>query len=190
MQIFVDIDQTISTGHIGSCLEESIAHYQRLGIALPNVSSYLELFQCPEVMRIHDVIPGAVPGLEQLAQIGTITYVTVRDEQEITKEWLAKHHFPFAENVCFCRSILHKVVILHRSPGNVVLIDDRYKQIADVLMEGQERFQILSSRMLLVGFGTAEIACSCPAPSFALRNWDCVLSLVESLQKGMCTWKP
>lgn len=182
MQFFVDIDQTIGTGHIGSCLEESIAYYQRMGIHLPLVSSYMELFQYPEVMRIHDVIPGAVAGLEQLARIGTITYATVRDEQEITKEWLARHHFPCAENVLFCKSILHKVVILHRAPGNVILIDDRYKQIAAILVEGQERFQHLSHRMLLVGFGASEIACSCPAPSFALRSWYEVSSLIESLQ--------
>jgi len=192
MQIFVDIDQTISTGYVGGSLEESVFYYQQVGIVLPTVSSYRELFQVPDVLRMHEVIPGAVSGLAQLAHLGTITYATVRDEetQEITRAWLATHHFPCAERVVFCRSLLHKVVILHRSPsGNVVLIDDRYRHIADILAEGQERFQSLASRMLLVGFGASDMSCSCPVPSVALRNWDRISSLIESLQKGL-EWNP
>ncbi len=64
MLFIVDIDQTLSTGFIGASFNESIDYYRTRGIAIPaTVTTYLNLFQLPGVMQIHDALPGEVSEL-------------------------------------------------------------------------------------------------------------------------------
>ena len=125
---FVDIDQTISTGHVGRNLAGSVQYYRERGVVVPcSVTSWPELFQLPDVMRQHEVLPGARAGVRRLAAYSDVIYVTIRapDAEQITRDWLAREDFPSSERLVICQSIAHKLLALAEYTGPLILVDDR-----------------------------------------------------------------
>lgn len=195
----VDIDQTVSTGYAGKNLRESIAYYEALGILVPaHITKYPELFQLPDVLRVHETLPGAVDGVNALAKHGRIAYYTVRKHrdpcieqeiQDITRTWLAKRNFPSADSVIFCRSAMHKLLWLSEAGEDLlVLIDDRWRKIGNAfteLVQSKDHGCIandLRQRLTLVAFGALSIP---ESPSglrtVAFPDWGNVADLFVSI---------
>lgn len=191
MQFYVDIDQTISTGFRGKNLREAIVYYRQLGITVPDtIERYPDLFQLPEVLTRHEEIPGSVSGVTRLAEIGAVTYATVRKEtvetsspgtvQQITRRWLHEHGFPNAHNVLFNESIGQKLeaIARHVPTGPMVLIDDRWRTVLNLWPRLQELAPELAERLrrslILVAFGATpeETQVSSPIPLVVLPSWS------------------
>ncbi len=188
MKIFVDIDQTISRGHVADSLHESMEYYRSRGIAVPDdVACYPDLFQLPDVVRLHETLPGACSGVTRLTTFGDISYATVRnsDVEEITRLWLYEHDFPSAENVIFSQSMAHKLLAISRSAGQLALVDDRWRKALEVLprvMEySPETARNLGTRLTLVAFGASanDLPGSPVVPLVALPDWSRVDALIQ-----------
>ncbi len=188
MKIFVDIDQTISRGRVADSLHESVRYYREQGITVPdNVACYPDLFQLPDVVRLHETLPGAREGVSQLARLGALSYATVRnaDVEEITRLWLQEHDFPSAENVIFSQSLAHKLLAISHYPGQLILVDDRWRKALEVLprvMEySPETAQNIGARLTLVAFGAGpgDLPGSPIVPLVALSNWSRVDALIQ-----------
>ena len=182
---FIDIDQTISTGYVGSSVQESLAHYRSHGIDIPpQTATYIEIFTLPEVVRLHEVLPGAVAGVRRLAQLGEVRYATARkpEVEQITRAWLAQQGFPFPEHALFCTGVAEKLVALASFPGSLVLVDDRWQQLLTLLEQyGQRRvLQGLCERLTLVAFGAAKVPESSVVPLLSLPNWSRLEELLLS----------
>jgi len=188
MKIFVDIDQTISTGRVSDTLQESMLYYRDQGIAVPDtVTCYPDLFQLPDIVSLHDVLPSACSGVYQLAQYGDIAYATVRapDIEDITKKWLGEHDFPSPDSVILVQSVAHKLLAISAFSGPLVLIDDRWRKALGVwprLMDhSPEIAQNLATRLTLVAFGanTSDLPGSSAVPVLALPDWSRVDTLIK-----------
>jgi 5'(3')-deoxyribonucleotidase len=193
---FIDIDQTISTGHVCRTLVESIAHYRGLGLDIPDVETWPALFQLPEILRRHEPLPRARTGVWRLACYGNVYYATVRapDVRQITREWLHEQGFPLPDRVVLCRSIVHKLRELAQHPGRLVLIDDRWR----VALEQWPRLveidpaaaSVLRDRLTLVAFGSsqADLPESSVVPVVPLQDWSLVADVLmytrEVVKKG------
>jgi hypothetical protein len=191
MRFIIDIDQTLSTGFIGTSFEESIEYYQAQGLVIPaTVATYLALFQLPEVMQIHEVLPGATEGATLLAEQGEIQYFTVRKGgdnatseriQAVTRQWLRSHSFPSPENVVFCRSTMHKLVLMHNLGGEepLVFIDDRWRKAIEALddleardEESQNVAAFIRKHVTLVAFGAESVPARDDLHLMALSAWE------------------
>ena len=188
MKIFVDIDQTISRGHVADSLHESVLYYRDRGVAVPEtVACYPDLFQLPDIVRLHETLPGARAGVAQLAQHGAISYATVRnaDVEEMTLLWLREHDFPSAENVMFSQSMAHKLLAISHYSGQLVLVDDRWRKALEILPRiveySPETAQNIGARLTLVAFGasTSDLPASSIVPLLALPNWSRVDALIQ-----------
>jgi hypothetical protein len=180
IHFFIDIDQTISTGYVGTSVLDSIAYYRTLGVEIPTgLTKYIELFQLPEVVRIHEVFPGAQAGINHLTQLGNVTYATARasNVEEITHEWLRQQEFPLPDQVIFCNGVAEKLLALAPYAGPLVLIDDRWSQLLDVLTQYSGKHRVLRSlhdRLTLIAFGAvqADLPGSSVVPVVPLAQWE------------------
>jgi hypothetical protein len=203
----VDIDQTISTGYRGANVAESIAYYRNRGILVPEtLTRYLDFFQLPEVLRIHEEIPGAQAGVQTLAGSAREGgYFTVRksdDPQEracieqATHEWLREHHFPSAERVTFCQSMAQKLLaiaeLLPQTGERVLLIDDSWHKVLHALSllehydaETAQASRRLSEQLILIAFGTPQEHLPSPAAirMLAMPDWSGIETLLTVLTK-------
>ena len=189
---FVDIDQTISTGYIGRDLAESIAHYRERGVCVPDsIESWPALFQLPDVARQHEALPGAQAGVLWLAAHGEIFYATARksDVYEITRAWLAAHGFPRSDQVIFVEGVAEKLVVIAGHPGSLVLVDDRWRQILDLLEKYGKRRALagLLDRLILVAFGAgqADVPASPAVPVVPLSEWSLVTDVLVLIHKDV-----
>jgi hypothetical protein len=114
---------------------------------------------------------GAVEGIKKLEAVGDIAYYTARYVPDLpeesramavaTRQWLLEQKFPHAANVVFCESPKEKLVSLARQLAGeaqaVIMIDDRYSRLLEVMTEFDQAMQDILRRFLtLVAFG-AEI---------------------------------
>jgi hypothetical protein len=201
MRFIIDIDQTVSTGFVGASLKESVEYYQQLGITVPTtIATYFSLFQLPEVMQIHEALPGAVSAVQQLSRLGTIQYFTVRKGdngatsehiQNITKQWLAEHGFPSPSNVVFCRSMMHKLIKMHEMSMEepLIFIDDRWHKAIEALHQleeqGEEALHIaafVKKHVSIVAFGTQMVPEHEDIHLMALPTWECIADVMARLQ--------
>lgn len=193
----LDIDQTISSGHVGRNLAASVAYYRDLGFELPEtIASWPDLFQLPAVLARHEVLPGALAGAQQLAACGNVMYATVRasDVEQITREWLCQQGFPSPERVVMCQNVGQKLLALAQYPGRVVLIDDRWRKLLEVwprLVEyAPDVAADLLDRLTLVAFGAGpgDLPESSVVPVVPLPDWHSVESVLavvhEPVKKG------
>jgi hypothetical protein len=177
---FIDIDQTISTGHVSRDLQESVQYYRDLGLVVPDgLQSWPVLFQLPEVVRLHEVLPGAREGVRQLAQLGEVWYATARkpEVEQITREWLATRAFPNPERVIIVEGIAEKLLALAAYPGPLVLVDDRWQQLHEILVQHGERHRVLAGvreRLTLVAFGARQehVPETTVVPVVPLCGWE------------------
>lgn len=201
MLFAVDVDQTISTGYAGKDIQESIAYYEAMGIAVPaHITNYPELFQLPGVLRQHETLPGAVAGVHALAKHGCIAYYTVRKhedariEQEIqaiTRSWLAEHDFPYSCSVVFCRSVMHKLLQLCKeSEDALVLIDDRWHKVGNALEQfaQSEEYRCIADdlcrRLTLVAFGASSVPANpLGLRTIALSTWENTVDLFAFIEE-------
>ena len=188
MRFFVDIDQTISSGRVLGSLQESVLYYQKQGVTVPEmVMCYPDLFQLPEVVRRHEMLPGARSGVSQLSLVGELLYATVRkpDVEETTRLWLQEHDFPSSEKVIFSQSMAHKLLALAAFSGSLILIDDRWRKALEVwprLVEyNPEMAQDLAARLTLVAFGArnSDLPGESLLPLVALPDWSRVDALIQ-----------
>lgn len=191
-RIYVDVDQTASTGHVCATLAESVQYYRQLGVVVPDdVASWPELFQLPEILIQHEVIPGALAGVRLLAEHGEIAYLTVRkpDVRAITQDWLSLEDFPSPDNVMICQSSAHKLLAIAEHPGQAVLIDDRWRKLLDCwprLVEyAPDLATDLQQRLTLVAFGAsaADLPSSPVVPVVPLPDWRSVADVLMALHK-------
>lgn len=188
MTFFIDIDQTISTGFVGTSVQESLAYYQAQGIAIPpEASRYIDIFQVPEVVRIHEVFPGAQEGIRQLLPLGQVKYATARQVrvEQITREWLREHDFPSPGQVLFCQGIAEKLLALAEHPGSLVLVDDRWRQLLGILETYGKRRALrdLVDRLILVAFGADQTVLpgSAVVPVVPLPDWLKIADAIHQL---------
>lgn len=188
MKVFVDIDQTISTGRACGNLQESVLYYRDRGIAVPDtITCYPDLFQLPDVVRLHEVLPGARSGVYQLSLSGDISYATVRlpDVEEVTRAWLWEHDFPSPDTVIFSQSMAHKLLAISAFSGPLVLVDDRWRKALEVwprlVDHNQEMAQDFATRLTLVAFGasSSDLPASSVVPIVALPDWSRVDALIQ-----------
>jgi uncharacterized HAD superfamily protein len=188
MRFFVDIDQTISSGQVLRSLQESVQYYQNQGVNVPEtVTCYPDLFQLPEVVRMHEMLPGAQSGVSQLAQVGELMYATVRkpEVEEMTRIWLQAQGFPSPEKVIFTQSMAHKVLALSAFSGPLILIDDRWQKALEVwprLVDSQpEMAHALATRLTLVAFGASadDLPADSPLSIVAFPDWSWVEALIQ-----------
>lgn len=107
-------------------------------------------------------------------------YYTARKDNEqgsmtkATQRWLDRHGFPNPENVTICKDVFHKVMMIMErhlvhegmvdSSMNVVLVDDRSEELAQVLAQiragkgplDSEALRQAAQRFTLVGFGQTD----------------------------------
>jgi hypothetical protein len=205
MLFAIDIDQTLATGFIGLTIKESIEHYQQLGVAIPvTVSTYLSLFQMPEVMKLHETLPRAAEGVTRLTELGTIRYFTVRKNddnalngciQAITKQWLAEKQFPCPYEVLFCHSTLHKLVRMHElakdTQESFVFIDDQWHKVLDALdlleargEDGQLLANFVRKQVTIVAFGADQVPERNDICLVALPSWAHIANLQIAVNIG------
>ena len=188
---FLDIDQTISTGYVGRDLAASVRYYRDLGLELPEIiASWPDLFQLPAVLARHETLPGALIGAWRLDGAGDVGYATVRapDVEQITRDWLYREGFPKPERLVMCQSVAQKVLALARSPGRLVLVDDRWRKALEVwplIVKHDSTLAVdLRQRLTLVAFGAsqADLPEASVVPVVALPNWaqiDAVLMVIH-----------
>lgn len=192
MRICVDIDQTISSGFLGASVAESLAYYRARQVAVPaDARRYQDFFGLPEVIRIHEEIPGARAALHSLANAGhTFGYFTVRHSDALavqeqiranTRLWLVEHQFPQASNVSFFAGMPAKLYEIGKQMSSesqpVVMIDDSWEKV----LNAYERIQgvdplvahSLVTRLVLLAFGTTQnhFPATTPLQVRALPNW-------------------
>lgn len=179
----VDIDQTIATGYIGKNVQECRAYYQHQGITVPeSAQTYVEIFGLPEVIRVHEELPGAVAGVQWLAKRGPVGYFTVRkpELQQNTCDWLREHHFPEPQNVTFCVSMVQKLLKMQDVPSQerLFLIEDHWQKVLVALQFIEEKDPLVATRirdrLTLVAFGATAVdvpskapVCIVPLPAWA-----------------------
>ena len=123
-----------------------------------------EIRTSPEVHLAFQALPGSVEGVRQLLEIGGVSYYTVRPHEVngATKEWLAQQGFPNPEEVVICDSPADKLTrilndrILSKPEaerGPVILIDDRYEELAEAAQQLQDpELKGALRNLVLVGF--------------------------------------
>lgn len=192
MKLFVDIDQTISTGRVLASLAESVKYYRERGVAVPDgVESWPDLFQLPAVLRQHEMLPSALDGVRLLAEQGEIAYLTVRkpDVKAITQDWLRLEDFPAPDRVVICQSSAHKLLAIAEHPGQAVLIDDRWRKLLEVwprLVEyAPDVAADLCERLTLVAFGApaSDLPESPIIPVVALPDWSKVADVLTAVHQ-------
>ena len=183
--IFVDVDQTISTGHVAGSLAESVSYYRDLGVEIPDtIESWPALFQLPDVARQHEVLPDALIGVWQLDGVGEVFYATARkpDVEQITRDWLSREGFPKPEHVIFCQGVSEKLLAIAEHPGPLILVDDRWRQLLSILEEyGEHRvLRGLHDRLTLVAFGSsqADMPASSVVPVVPIPEWSSITELL------------
>ncbi len=168
----VDIDQTMSTGYVGSSVLESKTYYQDRGIMIPEQATrYMDFFQFPAVLRIHEELPGARVGVQKLTEVGQVGYFTVRksdDEDEqiaiqaATRSWLHDHQFP--GEVTFCQGMAQKLLAIaeryDQVQGKIILIDDSWHKALNAMRllakydeATAQAAEILRERLTIFAFG-------------------------------------
>lgn len=182
---FIDIDQTVSSGYVGQDVAASVQYYRDRGLTIPDgIASWPELFQLPEIVRLHEVLPGAQQGVSQLARQGEVWYATARKPEvaTITRDWLAMHAFPFPDNIILVTGVAEKLLALADYSGQLVLADDRWNQLHEILMQYGTRHRVLAdvrTRLTLVAFGARkeDIPEKTVVPILPLCTWARVDSL-------------
>ena len=122
----------------------------------------------PRVLVSLDPAPGATEGIRALEKMGSVAYYTARyvaqlpeksrDMADATRQWLQERGFPQAERVIFCESPKGKLALLAqqltKEAQDIVMIDDRYPRLIEVIEECDQPTQDLFRRYLtLVAFG-------------------------------------
>lgn len=132
-----------------------------------------EIRTSPEVHLDLQTLPGSRDGVETLiqtlAKVQDVAYYTVRPHEVAgaTKEWLAKHNYPHAENVVICDSpedklkrIITDLVLSEpeEARGSVLLVDDSLKDLlsAATVIEQDPGYREGLKHIVLVGFGNTE----------------------------------
>jgi hypothetical protein len=192
MRIFVDIDQTLSTGHVGSSVQDSIDYYRSLHVEIPvSATRYTDFFQLPDVLLRHETLPGALAGVHQLSRVGDVSYATVRPDNVagITRFWLREHGFPEPDQVDFCRNMTEKLLAIAAHPGALVLVDDRFLQVLDILEKQSEIYPVLSGlvdRLVIVAFGVSALpGPGSVVPFVPLLDWSNIDVVVSQLMSNV-----
>ncbi|MEO9030225.1 MAG: hypothetical protein ABI413_15570 [Ktedonobacteraceae bacterium] len=122
----------------------------------------------PRVLVSLDPAPGAAESIKRLEVMGSVAYYTARyvaqlpeksqAMAEATKQWLHEQGFPQAASVIFCESPKEKLALLaHQLTTEaqaIVMIDDRYPKLLEVIAAfDQARQAILRRFLTLVAFG-------------------------------------
>jgi hypothetical protein len=209
MLFAIDSDQTIATGFVGATLQESINHYQELGVTLPDpISDYQHLFQLPEVIKLHQEVPGSVVGVSILATHGTVSYYQVgRSTQTVEEQhchaamirWLRARHFPCPSNLVACASVADQLIRLYyyRTQDMIVLIDNNVSLTLATFAQfvagkhtamerdiQQEIADDLRQRLVVVAFGIEADALPKDAHGvrlLALPGWNMGTALLTAL---------
>ena len=175
----VDMDQVTCTGHVCPTLAESIAYYRARGVVVPDsIDSWPDLFQLPDVVRQHEVIPGAVEGVRKLTEGCKLHYLTARksDVHDITREWLRREGFPSPDKVIFVDGVAEKLIAMADFDGPLFLVDDRWDQLLMILSKHRQHRSLagLLDRLTLVAFGAnkSDLPLSSIVPVVPLLNWS------------------
>lgn len=128
-------------------------------------------------------IPGAREALRLLVAEGaTIIYTTCRqpESEQRTREWLARHDFPCAQQVYVCQHYHWKYIHAHqqaKAQEPVILIDDLIEKMVPAFrtlaIQQREIATSLVRRLALVAIGKDELPVfkSVPFKIVALPSW-------------------
>jgi hypothetical protein len=211
MLFALDIDSTIAVDRNGYA--RYLNNALELGIeeaAIQNLESYQKFTAMPQVQKFraseeneqryqemykaadHDLevifamepITDAIRAVNNLAEDGTVIYVSCRrvEETEVTRIWLTKHGFPSPENVYICQQYYHKYIHAYAvaKPGEpIILIDDMAEKIVPAFrtLAKQEKDIAISlvRRLAVVAIDQEEppiFNFKVPFPVIALRSWS------------------
>jgi hypothetical protein len=166
----IDI-QTIMRPQKEDGLRASIEYYRGSGISIPKtIRRYSDLFQLPEVLRTHEVAPGAAEGIRQLQQIGIIRYYTVFHslsglQEAILRRWMSAKDFD-PNALTFCYSEKNKLIKLYESIQNiqeeVIVIDNQYDLLCDVFnriaLQSSDIAEHLQIHVTVAAFGRSRVS--------------------------------
>jgi uncharacterized HAD superfamily protein len=91
----------------------------------------------PDVQRNRIPMPGAVGALQELAREGAnVIYTTCRqpESEQLTRDWLARHGFPYPDRAYCCQHYHHKYLKAHElaeSEEPVIVIDDQVENMVN-----------------------------------------------------------
>jgi hypothetical protein len=209
MLFAIDIAQIIASGVAGATFQERIARYKSLGVTLPEaITNDAQLFSLPQIIPLHQEVPGAAMGVSLLATAGTISYYLigrdgeagrVQERQNAMSHWLCTKQFPSPANLITCASITDQLVRLsyQREQHTIVLIDTNVPltlAIFAALSAGQNpdmkrKIQRhiaddLRRRLVLVAFGRR--AAALPSEVYGVRllalpGWNMATALLTAL---------
>lgn len=146
---------------------------------------YESLEHDPDIERQLMPAPGSVDALNEIASDGgRIVYVTCRkpEAETLTRDWLARHGFPYAETATMCEHYRFKYLAAHshvQGREQVILIDDKgeimLKAFRQLARFHSEIALSLIGRLSIVDFGADEPPTApfkIPFPVFALPSWQ------------------
>lgn len=138
----------------------------------------------PEVMGAVQPIPGALDGVKQLAELGTVVYVTCRVPalHDLTMDWLTRYGFPTPENMRLCALYSEKYLHARAMAGDgepIMLFDDQAEKIVrsfgTIAKNDPAVAMQLIPRLSVVAFNPKEATWRMQPPPFPvliLKSWE------------------
>ncbi len=167
-----------------------------------NTGNRQRLWLLPQVLLTHVALPGAVEGLQHLAQFGTsLEYFTVRQAinaesckrvHENTRVWLETLHFPAPRETRFFWNPEDKLLVsLEALEPYIALIDDRPAGLIEahqrIAAQDVQRAEEIRQRVVLVAFGYADTQQLLSFPDtpqiVPLADWSRLRELLSSLEE-------
>jgi hypothetical protein len=173
---------------------EVITYRERLGES--NFARALNWIELDPQHQFHmQPIKHAVAGVTRLANLGPLTYYTMRktarsaqlNQQmaQATRAWLTMHHFPDADQVLFCSSphdklcqIIEQTV---KSSYHLILIDGHYELLlADLSSLNSFLLQRIQCSFTLCAFGIVEVTQSANFEMVAFPAWENIDAFMQA----------
>lgn len=121
----------------------------------------------PELQAAKVPIMGAVEAMQQLARVGRLIYISLRNPAtlDVTRDWLARHGFPSAEHTFCCGEFCHLKYMRayeYAAPDErIILIDDYAREMMRCFRKlGQVELSIARSllpRLSFVAYGAVPV---------------------------------
>lgn len=154
-----------------------------------------------QVMQSAKIIPGALPGVCNLADLTSVAYYTARFSKdrdkhtamvEATEYWLTTNSFPSGERI-YCDGLVGKLTAIaayiQKTGESVVLVDDSYARILLKIADlSNDVVSVVRKGITLVALRAAEV----PQETYGihvvpLRSWLEVDLLIKEVFNETCT---
>jgi len=220
----IDIDGTIATANVSEYADYFRKKFQIPLNDIEYITVWWQLFDHPDITgyshehprRYANVVnslmddlasvrqlrplPHACDQVERLTRMGVVKYLVLKYTDMLTPEgaqdWLTTHGFPCPDDIVYCPTVLHKITIILREPGEHVLIDNQWAYLVASLRmlevdacyndRLQRALNTILRRLTIVAFGSAAIPERLAFPGLrliALPSWDQLEEISGMLQR-------